>query len=340
MITKLRIKNYKSIGEDLTALQLKPLTIFAGKNSSGKSNILEIIAILAQTTRLDRNIVRSLEGSLGYGEFIRYLNTPDFPLFEFIAHKKDLKRHITIETHIADESYNEIGYSYSFMPNDREIHHSIFENEKKLVELSSFKVGESSWKRSFLYPEKLKSLNIDKKGPFIGLGVRLSEQKGITYLLKAMPEIKESFPDIALIIAGNGPLENELKNEAVSLGIKENVFFIGPRLDLNEVLNILDVYTLPSLWEGLPMVILEAMAAECPIVATDVGGNATAIQNNVSGSLVKSKEPESLASEIIRLLKDEKLRNKYRQNSLQIFYEKFSASIMTKKYEQLYLKEF
>ena len=108
MITKLRIKNYKSIGEDLPALQLKPLTIFAGKNSSGKSNILEIIAILAQTTRLDRNIVRSLEGSLGYGEFIRYMNTPDFPLFEFIAHKKDLKRHITIETHIADETYKEI----------------------------------------------------------------------------------------------------------------------------------------------------------------------------------------------------------------------------------------
>jgi predicted ATPase len=158
MITKLRIKNYKSIGEDLPALQLKPLTIFAGKNSSGKSNILEIIAILSQTTRLDRNIVRSLEGSLGYGEFIRYMNTPDFPLFEFIAHKKDLKRHITIETHIADENYKEIGYSYSFMPNEREIHHSIFENEKKLVELSSVKVGESSWKNSFLYPEKLKSL--------------------------------------------------------------------------------------------------------------------------------------------------------------------------------------
>lgn len=158
MITKLKIKNYKSIGEDLPALQLKPLTIFAGKNSSGKSNILEIIAILAQTTRLDRNILRSLEGSLGYGEFIRYMNTPDFPLFEFIAHKKDLKRHITIETHITGEKNRNIGYLYSLMPNDREIHHSIFENEKKLVELCTFKKGESSWKHSFLYPEKLKPL--------------------------------------------------------------------------------------------------------------------------------------------------------------------------------------
>ena len=158
MITKLRIKNYKSIGEDLPALQLKPLTIFAGKNSSGKSNILEIIAILAQTTRLDRNILRSLEGSLGYGEFIRYMNTPDFPLFEFIAHKKDLKRHITIETHITDEKNRNIGYLYSLMPNDREIHHSIFENETKLVELCTFKNGESSWKHSFSYPDKLKSL--------------------------------------------------------------------------------------------------------------------------------------------------------------------------------------
>ena len=186
---------------------------------------------------------------------------------------------------------------------------------------------------------KRRELQINENGPVIGLGVRLSEQKGIKYLLQAMPEIINSFQDISLVIAGKGELESSLKRQAAALGIEKNVFFIGPRLDMPELLKLFDLYVLPSLWEGLPMVLLEAMAAGCPIVATDVGGNNKAIKNNFNGSLVSAGDPELLATEIVQVLSKNELKQKYILNSFEIFNKNFSAEIMTRKYEKLYLRQ-
>jgi glycosyltransferase involved in cell wall biosynthesis len=186
--------------------------------------------------------------------------------------------------------------------------------------------------------KKKKELGIQKDGPVIGLGVRLTEQKGITYLLKAMPEIIRHFPDITLLIAGEGPLEEKLKKEAVDLEIEQNVIFAGPRLDMPELLKLFDLYVMPSLWEGLPMVLLEAMAAGCPIVATNVGGNYMAITHGENGSLIEPGNPRKLAFEIIKVLEDDRLRNTYREKGKEIFALKFSAEKMTRQYERLYLR--
>jgi glycosyltransferase involved in cell wall biosynthesis len=187
--------------------------------------------------------------------------------------------------------------------------------------------------------KKKMELGIQKRDPIIGLGVRLAEQKGITYLLKAMPEIIRHFPNITLLIAGEGPLEGKLKEEVLALGIDKNVRFIGPRLDIPEVLKVLNLYVLSSLWEGLPMVVLEAMAAKCPIVATNVGGTHRVITHRKNGSLVEPKNPEALSSEIIRVLSDKPLRSSYIQQSLKILKKKFTVEIMTNQYQKLYLKE-
>jgi glycosyltransferase involved in cell wall biosynthesis len=186
--------------------------------------------------------------------------------------------------------------------------------------------------------KKRRELNIQGSGPIIGLGVRLTEQKGITYLLKAMPEVIRVFPEITLVIAGQGPLEEPLNKEAVDLKIGKNVLFAGPRLDIPELLKLFDLYVLPSLWEGLPMVLLEAMAAGCPILATDVGGVCMAVQNGENGSLIEPRNPKALSSEIIRLLSNEDLRERYSQNGIELFREKFSAEVMTRNYEKLYLR--
>jgi glycosyltransferase involved in cell wall biosynthesis len=185
----------------------------------------------------------------------------------------------------------------------------------------------------------LEELGIKKGGPIIGLGVRLSEQKGITYLLQAMPEVIKFFPDITLVIAGEGPCEDALKKDAIHLGIDQHVLFIGPRVDIPELLKLFDLYVLPSLWEGLPMVLLEAMAASCPIVATNVGGTSMVITHGVNGSLVRPKEPAHLASGIINLLSNEKLRQRYIDHGREVFNKNFCASVMTKKYEKLYLRK-
>jgi glycosyltransferase involved in cell wall biosynthesis len=186
--------------------------------------------------------------------------------------------------------------------------------------------------------QKKKELGIKQNGPIIGLGVRLTEQKGITYLLKAMPEIISHFPDITLIIAGEGPLSDSLKKEAHELDIGQNVIFAGPRLDMPELLKLFDLYVLPSLWEGLPMVLLEAMTAGCPIVATNVGGNSMAITHGENGSLIEHSNPVKLASEIIKVLKDDALKNMYSEKSKLLFDMKFCAEKMTRQYEQLYLR--
>jgi glycosyltransferase involved in cell wall biosynthesis len=186
--------------------------------------------------------------------------------------------------------------------------------------------------------KKRRELNIRETGPVIGLGVRIAEQKGITYLLQAMPAVIQMFPDISLVIAGTGELEDSLKREARDLGIDKNVFFVGPRLDMPELLKLFDAYVLPSLWEGLPMVLLEAMAAGCPIIATDVGGNYMAVTHRVNGSLVEPKNPQKLAAEICTLLNDEKLRIQYAETGREIFANRFSAEIMTRQYEKLYLR--
>jgi glycosyltransferase involved in cell wall biosynthesis len=186
---------------------------------------------------------------------------------------------------------------------------------------------------------KKKELNIQERGPIIGLGVRLSKQKGVTYLLQAMPEIIKAYPSITLVIAGDGDDEERLKQEARDRGIAKNVLFIGARLDMPEVLRLFDLYVLPSLWEGLPIVILEAMAAGCPIVATNVGGNSMAIRDGENGTLIEPKNPVMIASEVIRLLSDEPLRKSYTKRGFELFKEQFSAEVMTRKYEKLYLRE-
>jgi len=186
---------------------------------------------------------------------------------------------------------------------------------------------------------KKESLGIKGNGPVIGLGVRLSEQKGISYLLKAMPGIVQAFPDTTLVIAGDGPLEDDLKAEARALKLERNVLFIGPRLDIPELLKTFDLYVLPSLWEGFPMVLLEAMAAGCPIIATNVGGVSKAIKHGFNGSLVEPKNPQKLEKEIIRLLSTPLLLQNYRKNGHDSFVNYFSSGIMASSYEKLYLRQ-
>lgn len=183
----------------------------------------------------------------------------------------------------------------------------------------------------------LHELGLPVDGPIIGLGVRLAQQKGITYLLQAMPALLSAFPNLSLIIAGEGELEADLKKEAESLNISKHVFFLGPRLDMPILLKTLDVYVLPSLWEGLPMVLLEAMAAGCPIVATNVGGNAIAVKNGINGTLVTSRDPGALAQAIIAMLHNDRQREEFARNGFELFQGKFSAEIMAQRYQKLYL---
>ena len=133
---------------------------------------------------------------------------------------------------------------------------------------------------------------------------RLVYQKGFEFLLKSVPKVLKSFPKTKFFLVGDGPLKMKLENLARELGIMECCILSGFRDNIPEVLSSLDVFVLPSIMEGHPIAILEAMAMAKPIVATDINGIREEIENGKTGILVSPEDPQALAEAIILLLKD------------------------------------
>jgi glycosyltransferase involved in cell wall biosynthesis len=129
---------------------------------------------------------------------------------------------------------------------------------------------------------------------------RLHEQKGHTYLLEAAAQV----PDATFVLAGDGPLRARLEARARELGVAERCVFLGHRSDIPELLAVADLFVLPSLYEGLPVSVLEAMAARRPVVATAIGGTDEAVTHELTGLLVPPSDPGALASAIRRLRSD------------------------------------
>jgi glycosyltransferase involved in cell wall biosynthesis len=129
---------------------------------------------------------------------------------------------------------------------------------------------------------------------------RLHPQKGHRYLLAAAAQI----PDATFVLAGDGPLRPELERMARELGVADRSIFLGHRTDVADLLAAADLVVLPSLFEGLPVSILEAMAAQRPVVATAIGGTDEAVTHEVTGLLVPPGDPAALASAIRRIRSD------------------------------------
>jgi glycosyltransferase involved in cell wall biosynthesis len=185
---------------------------------------------------------------------------------------------------------------------------------------------------------KKSSLGIDPNQRVVGTVGRLSEQKGYTYLLDAIALLAAKQHDLIFLIIGNGHLQAELEAKAVKLGLN-NVIFTGARNDVEELLQIMDVFVNSSLWEGLPTVVMESMAARVPVVATNVGGNKELITHGETGWLVPPMNVDELANAI-----DGVLQMAYEQkaiiceNAFAHTEKKFSISAVARQYEQLYLR--
>lgn len=163
---------------------------------------------------------------------------------------------------------------------------------------------------------------------------RLCSQKNHKLLLEAFSMAIKECKNIQLKIVGDGTLKNELVEYANNLGISEKIEFLGQRDDIPYLLKSSDIFVLSSLWEGLPLSVLEAMAAGLPIISTDVGGIKDIVKDN--GILVENGNAEKLCEAIIKLAKDNSLREKMGKKSLE--HAKFyDSSVMAKKHTELYI---
>lgn len=170
----------------------------------------------------------------------------------------------------------------------------------------------------------------------IGAVGSLYPVKGHQYLLDAMPVVLEHHPDATLLLAGGGQLEGSLKEQAEQLGIERQVRFLGVRQDIPALLALMDIFVLPSLSEGLSLALLEAMLAGKPIVATRVGGNAELVVEGATGTLVPSKDPQSLAAALCALLGNRAMREEFGRNAACRVRKRFSAQQMAERYRYIY----
>jgi glycosyltransferase involved in cell wall biosynthesis len=141
------------------------------------------------------------------------------------------------------------------------------------------------------------------KEAFVWLTVgRLEPVKNHLELLCAFREVAAVNPHARLLIAGQGPLQAATEQRITELGLAERVRLLGVRRDIPDLLNATDAFVLPSLWEGMPLTLLEASATALPIVATDVGGNAEVVLEGETGYLVPVKDTEALAQAMLRVM--------------------------------------
>jgi glycosyltransferase involved in cell wall biosynthesis len=168
---------------------------------------------------------------------------------------------------------------------------------------------------------------------------RLVPQKGQHYLIEAAARLASTHPDVRFVLVGHGPLGDELMEQARTEGIADKVVITGPRSDVPQILAASDVFVLSSLWEGMPLSLLEAMAAGCPAIATDVGGVREVLRHDVTGLLVPRADSDALAAAIAQSL-DHPERARQRASSAQaLTLREYDKSTMIRKWEAVYLRE-
>jgi glycosyltransferase involved in cell wall biosynthesis len=182
-----------------------------------------------------------------------------------------------------------------------------------------------------------KELNISSDTPLVGMIGRIRDHKDYPNFLGACKIVKERMPSVKFIIVGEGPKEKEVKNLAKELDIQD-IFFLGKREDIPEILASLDVFVLSSSVEGSPAVIKEAMVMSKPVVSTSVGGIPEIIEDGVNGILVSPHSHIYIAQKILQVLQDKPLSEKLGRNAQKTILENFTPSVLAYKTKDVYLE--
>lgn len=186
--------------------------------------------------------------------------------------------------------------------------------------------------QNYICPPELDRLSQDLGKPIILAVARLHEQKGLGYLIEAAKDV----PEAIFAIVGDGPERFALEQRVGTLGLRERVFFFGFRSDTPNWLGACTAFVLPSLYEGFPIALLEAMAAGKPVIATAIPGNDEVVIPGVTGLLIPPKDPGALAEAIRRVLAEPALAERMGQAGREIVVQKFSIKKMVEEVTHVY----
>jgi len=168
---------------------------------------------------------------------------------------------------------------------------------------------------------------------FIG---RLVYRKGADLLIRAWKKVILNNPSCILILAGDGIEQNNLESLSKNLGIEKEVLFIGHINNAEEYLKAVDVFVLPSRQEGMPTILLDAMACGLPVIASRIGGVVDVVEDGKSGILFEPGDEAGLSFAMIKLVKDEKLRQRLGSEARRRIVEGFSIDRIAEEYIKLY----
>jgi len=184
--------------------------------------------------------------------------------------------------------------------------------------------------------EARRLLNLASDSYIIGIVARVTAIKGHLLLLDAFSRILKAIPNAKLLIVGDGIAFPAVQARVRELNILDSVLTMGERHDIPVILAALDVFCLPSEMEGMPITILEAMAASLPVVATTVGAVPDVVQDGVTGLLIPPKHGEALERALLKLAEEPGLRKAMGEAGRRRLLENFSLEAMTAAYERIY----
>jgi glycosyltransferase involved in cell wall biosynthesis len=182
-----------------------------------------------------------------------------------------------------------------------------------------------------------KELNIAEDAFVISFVGRMTAQKNPLGLIKAFKEATTENANTILLMVGDGELKEQAIALVKELGIENSVVFQKSRNDVADVLFSSDIFCLPSLWEGFPIALLEAMAMRKAVIATEVDGSVEIIQNKKNGILIKPQNVQMLAEAIKELINNNNLRKELAEAAQQTILNDFDVKKMTKKIEDVYI---
>ncbi|MFH1402724.1 MAG: glycosyltransferase family 4 protein [Candidatus Altiarchaeota archaeon] len=195
------------------------------------------------------------------------------------------------------------------------------------VDTEDFRPSESRLKKSLGEGRVILSVSV------------LHRQKGVQHLINAMKDILVKAPDAVLVIVGDGPYKKDLEELASKKELRERIIFKGrvPNTELIEYYNSCDVFAIPTVRvEGLPLIELEAMSCGKPVVASNIGGIPTVIEDRVNGMLANPGDAKDLAGKILEVLCDKKLSEKLGKNARKTILEKYSRERMAENTIRVY----